>query len=158
MLPGNTELDSLLFPMTAKIYYSQTRQAEYGNVIKSWTYDRQVKCSMISDQSIGALDGELKTKGTDFIYDSGVFFRTKEDIRKTSSGKYVPITAIAIAEAKDPNGTKVWINGAQNPATGELISTKYEIKTVVPTFDHNHNLRYWRVYLSRSQNQKWENI
>jgi hypothetical protein len=158
MLPNKGGMNDLLFPMTAKIYYSQERQTDYGNVIKQWVYDRDVKCSMISEMSTRGFSGELKTKGTDFIYDSNVFFRTPDDIRKDKDGNYHPITAIAITEAKDPEGTKVWVNGLQNPLNGEVISTKYEIKTIVPTFDYSHNLRHWRVFLSRSQNQKWDNI
>lgn len=156
MLPNNTGLSEILFPMSAEIYYAQTNQAEYGNVVKNWVFAKSVKCSAISEMSNNSLDGELKTKGGDFIYDSSLYFRTPDDIREDGTGKYYPITAIAITEIKDPNGEYVWINGQNKKISAEPVSTKYEVKTIVPTFDYDHNLRHWRVYLSKSQSQRWQ--
>jgi hypothetical protein len=156
MLPNSGGIEEILFPMTADIYYSETIQTEYGNVAKKWTFDRKVKCSMITDMADRSFTDELKTKGTDFIYDSNAYFRCPEDIRKDSSGKYHPITAIAIANAADPNGEQVWLNGQNLRLQQGAVSTKYEIKTIVPTFDLNHNLRHWRIFITKSQNQRWE--
>jgi hypothetical protein len=157
MLPNAFGLEQILFPMTADIYYAQTNQTDYGNVSKTWILDRNVKCSMISEMSTRSFGGELKTKGTDFIYDSNAFFRTPEDIRKDSKGSYHPITAIAIANVKDPNGEEVWINGQNLKFQAGPVSSKYEVKTVVPTFSPDHTLRHWRVFISKSQNQRWDN-
>jgi len=155
IIPSST-LDDMLFPMTADIYYATTKQQDYGNVSKTWIYDRTVNCSIISDLSSRGFTGELKTKGTDFVYDSNAFFRTKEDIRKKANGMYFPITAIAITNIKDPAGNDVWINGQNMTNSADVIKTKYEVKTVVPTFDYNHNLRHFRIFISKSQVQRWE--
>lgn len=159
MLPNALGLNDLLFPMTASVYYSTTSQADYGNITKKWVVDREVKCSVISNQT-GDLNGELKTKGTEFIYDSNVFFRTPEDIRKQvlSNGiiKYHPLTSIAISGVKDASGELVWINGQNISNAPGAISTKYEVKTIIPTFDYNNNLRHWRVFLSKAQIQRWD--
>jgi hypothetical protein len=154
-LPSST-LDDILFPMTADVYYATTTQQDYGNVSKTWVFDRTVDCSIISDLSSRGFAGELKTKGTDFIYDSNAFFRTKQDIRKKSNGVYFPITAIAITNIKDPDGNDVWINGQNLTNSADVVKTKYEVKTVVPTFDYNHNLRHFRIFISKSQVQRWE--
>ena len=155
LLPSST-LDDILFPMTADIYYATTTQQDYGNVSKTWVFDRTVDCSIISDLSSRGFTGELKTKGTDFIYDSNAFFRTKQDIRKKSNGTYFPITAIAITNIKDPAGNDVWINGQNLTNSADVVKTKSEVKTVVPTFDYNHNLRHFRIFISKSQVQRWE--
>lgn len=156
MLPNATGgLNKILFPMTADIYYAETKQADYGNITRNWVYDRTVKCSVITEQS-GDMVGELKTKGTDFIYDSSAFFRTPEDLRKKSNGKYYPITAISITNIKDASGTNVWINGSNMPNSANPVPTKYEVKTIVPTFNYDNTLRYLRVFISKSQNQRWE--
>jgi len=156
MLPNATGgLNKILFPMTADIYYAETKQADYGNITKSWVFDRTVKCSVITEQS-GDMVGELKTKGTDFVYDSSAFFRTPEDIRKKSNGKYYPITSISITNIKDAAGTNVWINGSNMPNSASPVPTKYEVKTIVPTFNYDNTLRYLRVFISKSQNQRWE--
>jgi hypothetical protein len=156
MLPNNIGLKEILFPMTADVYYAQTNQTEYGNITKTWIFGRNVKCSAISELSTRSFFGELKTNGADFVYDSNLYFRTPEDIREDSSGKYYPITAISITNIKDPNGEQVWLNGQNKLNSNQPVNTKYELKTIVPTFDYDHTLRHWRVYLSKSQNQRWD--
>jgi hypothetical protein len=155
LLPSST-LDDILFPMTADVYYAQTTQSEYGNMLKTWVFDRKVDCSVISELSNRGFVGELTTKGQDLIYDSNAFFRTKEDLRKKSNGSYMPITAIAITNIKDPAGNDVWINGQNLSNAAGAIKTKYEIKTIVPTFNYDHTLRHFRLFISKSQIQKWE--
>lgn len=157
LLPSST-LDDLLFPMTADVYYAESIQTEYGNVIKQWKRDRVISCSIISDMSRGTLQGEVKTKGTDLIYDSNVFCRTKDDIRLKSNNKWAPIVDIAITNIKDPLGRLVFINGQNQITSPDSINTKYEVKTIVPTFDYNHNFRYNRIFLSKSQVQKWDTL
>ena len=154
-LPSST-LDDILFPMTAEVYYSQTTQNDYGNIVKSWVFDRTVYCSVISELSNRGFAGELKTKGQDFVYDSNAFFRTKEDLRKKSNGSYMPITAIAITNIKDPAGNDVWINGQNLSNAAGAIKTKYEVKTIVPTFNYDHTLRHFRLFISKSQIQTWD--
>jgi hypothetical protein len=156
MILPSSKLTDLLFPMTAEIYYAQTTQQDYGNISKSWVFDRSVNCSMISDLSNKSFSGELRTKGGDFIYESNAFFRTPEDLRKDSSGTYHPITAIAITNIKDPAGNDVWINGQNLTNSAGAIKTKYELKTIIPTFDYNHNLRHFRIFISKSQIQRWD--
>jgi len=88
-LPSST-LDDILFPMTADVYYAVTKQQDYGNISKTWVFDRTIDCSIISELSTRGFSGELRTKGTDFIYDSNAFLRTKEDLRKHTNGNYYP--------------------------------------------------------------------
>jgi hypothetical protein len=154
-LPSST-LDDILFPMTAEVYYAQTTQNDYGNIVKNWVFDRTVYCSVISELSNRGFAGELKTKGQDLIYDSNAFFRTKEDLRKKTNGSYVPITGIAITNIKDPAGNDVWINGQNLSNSAGAIKTKYEIKTIVPTFNYDHTLRHFRLFISKSQIQRWD--
>jgi hypothetical protein len=68
----------------------------------------------------------------------------------------MPITAIAITNIKDPAGNDVWINGQNLSNAAGAIKTKYEIKTIVPTFNYDHTLRHFRLFISKSQIQKWE--
>jgi len=155
LLPSST-LDDILFPMTADVYYSSTQQQDYGNISKTWVFDRKVDCSVISELSNRGFIGELTTKGQDLIYDSNAFFRTKEYLRKKTNGSYMPITAISITNIKDPAGNDVWINGQNLSNSAGAIKTKYEIKTIVPTFNYDHTLRHFRLFISKSQIQKWD--
>jgi hypothetical protein len=151
----NSAFDDILYPMTADIYYAVETQSEYGNMTRTWQFDRTVNCSAITATS-GVLDGELKVKDKFFDYNSSLFFRTNEDIRKSSSGKYYPINATAVTNMRDPNGDPVWINAENLKTKAETVKTKYEIKTIVPSFDMFHNIGMYRVFLTRSANQKWD--
>lgn len=151
----NSTFDNILYPMTADIYYAVETQSEYGNITRTWQLDRTVNCSAISAIS-GVLDGELKVKDKSFDYNSSVFFRTNVDIRKSKSGKYYPITATAVTNMRDPNEDPVWINTENLKTKAETVKTKYEVKTIIPSFDMFHNIGMYRVFLTRSANQKWD--
>jgi hypothetical protein len=157
MLFGGS-LDSILYPMTADVYYAEESQAQYGNVVKKWIFDRTVKCSAISAISGESISEEIKIKERSITYNSDVFFRTNEDIRKMKNGKYYPIGAVAITNIKDPSGEPAWINTENLKTRAETVKTKYEIRTVVPSFDMFHNIGMYRVFITRSGNQKWEGL
>lgn len=153
----DSSLDSLLYPMTADLYYAEEEQSTYGNMVKKWIFDRTVNCSAISATS-GDLDGELKVTDRKIIYNSDVNFRTNQDIRKMSNNKYYPISALALTNFRDPSGAPVWINTENLKTKAETVKTKYEVKTVIPRFDMFHNIGMYAVYLTRSANQKWEGL
>jgi hypothetical protein len=151
----NSSLDDILYPMTADIYYAVETQSEYGNMTRVWQFDRTVNCSAIAAIS-GKLTAELRVKEKLLDYDSSLFFRTNEDIRKSSSGKYYPITATSVTNMRDPNGDPVWINTENLKTKAETVKTKYEVKTIIPSYDMFHNIVMYRVFLNRSANQKWD--
>lgn len=151
----NSAFDNILYPMTADIYYAVETQSEYGNMTRTWQFDRTVNCSAITATS-GELNAELKVKDKFFDYNSSLFFRTNEDIRKSSSGKYYAITATAVTNMRDPNGDPVWINTENLKTKAETVKTKYEVKTIIPSFDMFHNIGMYRIFLTRSANQKWD--
>lgn len=153
----NGSLDTILYPMTADIYYADEEQSTYGNIVKKWVFDRTVNCSAITATS-GTLDNELRVKDRAILYNSDIFFRTNEDIRKKSNNKYYPITAVAVTNIRDANGDPAWINTENLKTKAETVKTKYELKTVVPSFDMFGNIGMFRIYLTRSVNQKWEGI
>jgi hypothetical protein len=57
---------------------------------------------------------------------------------------------------KDPNGDPVWINTENLKTKAETVKTKYEVKTIIPSYDMFHNIGMYRVFLNRSANQKWD--
>ena len=111
---------------------------------------------MYTNVKFSPKDAELKVKDKFFDYNSSLFFRTNVDIIKSSSGKYYPITATAVTNMRDPNGDPVWINTENLKTKAETVKTKYEIKTIIPSFDMFHNIGMYRVFLTRSANQKWD--
>jgi len=152
MIPqGN--LDDLFYPMTADVYYARQKQTDYGNVEKSWYFDRTINCSAITALSDRTFMAELKYKNKSVDYNSNIYFRTNEDVRLKSNGDYYPITSIFITNIKDPSGQLAWLEPDTIKYTDEVVKTIYEVLTVVPSFDIDHNIGMYRIYLTRSQKQ-----
>ena len=154
----NGALDNVLYPMTADIYYAEEIQEDYGNMSRKWVFDRTINCSAITIKSDKSISGDISIKDRIIENDSALNMRTNEDIRKSSSGKYMPMTSIAVTNFKDSNGDPTWIN-TENLRTREgTTQTKYEVKTVIPSFDMFHKIGMYRVFLLRSAAQKWESF
>lgn len=153
----NGSLDTILYPMTADLYYAEEEQSQYGNIVKKWVFDRTVKCSAIT-AAAGDLNGELRVKDRSITYTSDIFFRTNEDVRKRSNNKYYPINSVSITNIRDASGEPAWINTENLKTKAETVKTKYEVKTVIPSFDEFGNIGMYRVYISRSATQKWEGL
>jgi hypothetical protein len=145
MLPG-ANIENVFYPMTAEIYYAETKQNDFGAMEKTWVFDRKVKCSAISVMSDKTLNSELKSTSSFFQYNSDIAFRLGENIQKKKNGTYYPITEILITNIKDINDNLVWTESEDNV-------TQYEIATFVPSFDAFNNLQFYRGYLTRSQKQ-----
>lgn len=138
--------DEIRFPMTAEIYYVQNSQGGFGQIEKRWIFDRTIKCSAISYMADRTLIGENKPNGAFTQIKSDVYLRTKQDIRESSVGQYFQIPSILITNIKDPNGNMPFLFKKDD-------SMKFEIQTIVPSYDVNHNIDYYRTYISRSDIQ-----
>lgn len=139
-------MDDITYPMTADLYYAETKQNAFGTMEKTWVYDRTVNCSAISALADKTLTGELRTKDAFFNYNSDIAFRTNENIQKNKTGRYHQITDILITNIKDQAGNQVWTEG-------EDIKTQYEVQSFVPSYDAFHTVDFYRGYLTRSQKQ-----
>jgi hypothetical protein len=145
MLPVSN-LHDIFYPMTAELYYSESKQNALGIVEKNWVYDRTIKCSIISAMSDKTITGEIKNTSSSFKYDSEVVLRTNSDIQEKHNGTIYPITEILITNVKDPSGRLVWREKNDK-------GSQFELKTFVPSYNYSHNVEFYRGYLSRSTKQ-----
>lgn len=144
MLPvGN--LNSLLFPMTADIYYSSNSINNFGEFDKTWYKDRSINCSAIKENPSSSMRQALSSEK--FLeYDMKINMRTNENIFKSIDGTHYKIPDILITNIKDPYGSITWVENDVTP-------TSFEIETVEPLFDEVHNVMGYRVLLRRSDLQ-----
>jgi hypothetical protein len=152
MLP-NGDFVSILFPMTADLYYSENEQNDLGEMTKTWTKDRTINCSAITALSDKTLSPELKP--SEFLtLSNNLYLRTDADVRielpdqQDESPTIHPLTEILITNILDSNGN--------NSYPDVLGTTKFEVVTVVPSFNEFQSKNYFRVYVQRSQNQNVE--
>lgn len=146
MLP-RLGLDDILYPMTAELYYADTKQDELGTMKKSWVYDRTIKCSVISQMADKTtLTGENVNIKSMFELNSDAILRTNENIQKKKNGTFFPITEVLITDIKDPAGTYVW-----QDVLGKRV--QFEVKTFVSGYGTEHKVEFYRAYLARSKKQ-----
>lgn len=152
MLP-NSDFGDILFAMTADLYYSDNEQNDFGEMIKVWRFDRNIKCSAITSLSDKTLMPELKA--SEFLnLSNNLYFRTDTDIRieepdQLDSDPVIhPITEILITNIRD--------NVGNNAYPDFLGTTKFEVVTIVPTFNEFQARNFFRVYIQRSQDQRVE--
>lgn len=146
MLP-RLGLDDILYPMTAELYYADTKQDELGTMKKSWVYDRTIKCSVISQMSDKTtLTAENINVKSVFELNSDAILRTNENIQKKKNGTFYPITELLITDIKDPSGLYVW-----EDVLGKRV--QFEVKTFVSGYGPEHKTEFYRAYLARSKKQ-----
>jgi hypothetical protein len=145
MLPG-AGIDDIFYPMSAEIFYAETKQDDFGTMKRTWVFDRVVPCSAISAMSDKTLNSELKSTSSFFQYNSDIAFRTSEDLQRKKGKTYFPITEILITNIKDSNGQYVWTEW-------EDVRTQYEVQSFVPSYNSFHAVHFYRGYLTRSTKQ-----
>jgi hypothetical protein len=145
MLPG-AGLNDILYPMTAEVFYAETKQTDFGTMQKTWIFDRSVKCSAVSAMSDKTLNGELRSNSAFFQYNSDIAFRTADDIQRKKGGTYYPITEVLVTNIKDAEGNVVWTEKDDS-------KTQYEIQSFVPSYNAFHSIDFYRGYLTRSTKQ-----
>jgi hypothetical protein len=147
MLPKSS-LDDVLYPMTAEIYYADTKQDELGSMKKTWVYDRTIKCSTISQASDKTtLSPESVNVKSLFELNADAILRTNDNIQKKKNGTFYPISEILITDIKDPRGDYVWEDTLNK-------RVQFEVKTFVIQYGPDHNKQFYKGYLSRSKKQE----
>jgi len=140
MLSGMSEL---FYPMSADIYYATQTQNDFGEMVRSWTLDRTIKCS--------AIKPTIRTPNfidttTNFEYDILINFRTNEDIQISNNNDTYKVTEILISNIKDTSGNVVWKEDASNP-------TLFEIRAVEPMLDISNSVMGHKIMCIRADNQ-----
>jgi hypothetical protein len=146
MLPPS-DFSEIFYPMSAELYYAESKQDELGSPKKTWVYDRTIKCSAISTSADrSTVSPELKNPNIIFELNSDLIFRTNDNIQKKKNGTFFPIAEILITNIKDPKGTLVWENVLNK-------GVQFEVKSFVPGYESSHTVKYYRAYLGRSKKQ-----
>lgn len=144
MLPQGS-LNNLFYPMTADIYYASKTQNDFGEVVRSWYFDRSINCSAIKENP----ESQMRTQLTSdkFIeFDEKVNMRTNENIYKSLDGTHYRPTDILVRNIKDPFGSIAWAESSTRP-------TNFELDTIEPMYDPLHNVAGYRILLRRSDLQ-----
>lgn len=141
------ETTDFLYPMKADIFYPIVDQGPYGNVVKTWVFNKTVACNF---SIIGNTEKEEIKPNVKIDEKSLLVGRTRTDIRIESETSQVSITNVLITNIRTASDQSIYIE-TSGPRAGR--STLYEVATLDPILGPFNSIDYYKLVIRRSQNQ-----
>ena len=146
----NCDTGNIAFPMQADIFYSINDQSAYGNVLRSWYYERTISCNFVY---AGSKFREEVIPNILISQESLLIGRSKDDFRISLNGDPIDNTNIAITNIRDKNCNELYLENG-GPRAGK--STVYEIATFQPFINPFGRVEHYSIVLKRSENQGFD--
>ena len=141
------ETTDFMYPMLADVYYPIVEQGAYGNVKKQWVLDRTVAVSLTPS---GQKAKEDLKPNVNIVLDNNLYGRSRTDILSSSSNDLNAQTNVIIANVRDRHGQIIY-NESAGIRAGK--STIFEIATFIPILGPFGTVEYYKLVVSRSENQ-----
>jgi len=135
-----------MYPMKADVYYPIVEQGAYGNVQKTWVFNRTIICNFSKD---GTVDEEVKPN-VNITLKKVLTGRTKKDIRISQENNADAITNVVITNIRTRTDVPLYIETSGIRA-GK--STIYEIESQSPIIGPFGDPDYYALAIRRSENQ-----
>ena len=141
------ETADFLYPLLADIYYPITEQGAYGNVKKQWILDRTVAIAL---NPAGRKYQQQVQTNPSITLDNSLVGRTRSDILSSTRDALNAVTNVIIANVRDTSGNIIY-NESSGIRSGK--STIFEIATFTPIVGPFGSTEYYKIVVSRSDNQ-----
>jgi hypothetical protein len=135
-----------MYPMKADVYYPIVEQGAYGNVQKTWVFNKTVVCNFSKD---GTVDEEVKPN-VNITLKKVLMGRTKRDIRFSQEENTEAITNVVITNIRTRTDVPLYIE-TSGVRAGK--STIYEIESQSPIIGPFGDPDYYALAIRRSENQ-----
>ena len=135
-----------MYPMKADVYYPIVEQGAYGNVTKTWIFNKTVVCNFSKD---GTVEEEVKPN-VNITLKKVSMGRTKRDIRFSQEENTEAITNVVITNIRTRTDVPLYIETSGIRA-GK--STIYEIESQSPIIGPFGDPDYYALAIRRSENQ-----
>jgi len=135
-----------MYPMKADIYYPIVEQGAYGNVQKTWVFNKTVVCNFSKD---GTVDEEVKPN-VNITLKKVLMGRTKRDIRFSQEENTEAITNVVITNIRTRTDLPLYIE-TSGVRAGK--STIYEIESQSVIIGPFGEPEYYALAIRRSENQ-----
>jgi hypothetical protein len=142
------ETTDFTFPMLADVFYPVVEQGAYGNVSKTWSLDRTIAGSFVTEEK-GSNKEEVRTTQS-VSYDTNLSGRVRSDLRLSITGQPNAITNVVVSNIRDSSGNEVYVETA-GPRAGK--STIFEVATQKPFVGPFGSVDHYSIILRRSENQ-----
>lgn len=136
-----------IYPILSDIYYPIVSQGAYGNLERTWVYDKTIPCNF---SPAGTADAEDVKPNVNIVKENLLIGRTKTDIRYSEDDGKFSITNVIIANIRTKDGASIY-NETSGARSGK--STIYEIATIDPILGPFGNIEYYKLIIRRSENQ-----
>jgi hypothetical protein len=127
-----------MYPMKADVYYPLVEQGTYGNVKKTWVFNKD-----------GTVDEEVKPN-VNITLKKVLVGRTKKDIRFSEEETADAITNVIITNIRTRNDVPLYV---ETSGTRSGKSTIYEIESQSPIIGPFGEPEYYGLVIRRSENQ-----
>jgi hypothetical protein len=135
-----------MYPMKADVYYPIVEQGAYGNVQKTWVFNKTVICNF---SKIKRIEEEVKPN-VNITLKQTLVGRTKMDIRVSQEDNADSITNVVITNIRTTVDVPLYIETSGLRA-GK--STIYEIESQSPIIGPFGEPEYYALTIRRSENQ-----
>ena len=135
-----------LYPMKADVYYPIVEQGAYGNVQKTWVFNKTIICNFSKD---GTVDEEVKPN-VNITLKKVLMGRTKKDIRFSQENNADAITNVVITNIRTKTDVPLYIE-TSGVRAGK--STIYEIESQSTIIGPFGDPDYYALAIRRSENQ-----
>jgi hypothetical protein len=135
-----------MYPMKADVYYPIVEQGAYGNVQKTWVFNKTIICNFSKD---GTVDEEVKPN-VNITLKKVLMGRTKKDIRFSQENNADAITNVVITNIRTKTDVPLYIE-TSGVRAGK--STIYEIESQSPIIGPFGDPEYYALAIRRSENQ-----
>ena len=143
---NSCEDTDFMYPMKADVYYPIVEQGAYGNVQKTWVFNRTIICNFSKD---GTVDEEVKPN-VNITLKKVLMGRTKKDIRFSQENNADAITNVVITNIRTKADVPLYIE-TSGVRAGK--STIYEIESQSPIIGPFGDPDYYALAIRRSENQ-----
>jgi hypothetical protein len=136
-----------IFPLYADIYYPIISQGGYGEVKKTWVFDRTIICNATPVGGAGKED----IKPAEFLqYENKLIARSKTDLRMTSEESKQAVTNILVTNIRTSSGELIY---KETAGVRSGRGTIYEIATLEPFLGPFNTIEYYKMLWRRTENQ-----
>ena len=135
-----------MYPMKADVYYPIVEQGAYGNVQKTWVFNKTIICNFSKD---GTVDEEVKPN-VNITLKKVLMGRTKRDIRLSQENNADAITNVVITNIRTRTDVPLYIE-TSGVRAGK--STIYEIESQSVIIGPFGDPEYYALAIRRSENQ-----
>ena len=135
-----------MYPMKADVYYPIVEQGAYGNVQKTWVFNKTIICNFSKD---GTVDEEVKPN-VNITLKKVLMGRTKKDIRFSQENNADAITNVVITNIRTRTDVPLYIE-TSGVRAGK--STIYEIESQSVIIGPFGEPEYYALAIRRSENQ-----